>query len=281
MDVRPNTEKIGEQTLPKYTPQHLDNVAVGVDIMWSRRQQQQRYGILEGEPLLVVGTQQEKEFYDGQRRRGRRNNDLNTIWERHRDMNLQRHKLDSVTSDIHTLSVEGKEEEEESDISILVYQTSTAATIQKLSSISTDTKDQKSRPYRHGIERFYVQDTGGVITYKTKVSGSVYICIQSKKASPQYPSRAGIHVQYDLHQQQRQVWSSLTDTLTSIRRNQVQTMLNEADYAKTLEVNFHTQSLHLYAASTQYSLVRILCLLLIGFVQLQFLLHYFHKKHIL
>jgi hypothetical protein len=272
-----NKESAKKEALPKQSTQYLDHDAVmGIDAMWSRRQQQHP-GKMVGSQL---GTHQEKQFYDSERR------DLNSLWERHRDRKIQQNQpsinLSKGDEIIHSFPSKGEDQEEESDISILVYQTIKTSESQSTISFHSDEKQKKILPKRHGIERYYIQERKGRISYTTsKISGSVHICVQSKRASPQYPSRAGIEVQYDFYRrQQQQLLMSLVDTLTYMRKDQVQTMLKEADYTKTLEVAFHAQSVQFSGAVIRYSVVRILCLILIAIVQLQFLLHFFNKKRL-
>jgi hypothetical protein len=257
-----------KQALPKQSTQYLDHDAVvGMDAMWSRRQQQ-RQGTMEGG---ITGTHQEKQLYDSPIR------DLNTFWERHKDMKIQQQQL-VVEGDESIPLYSG----EESDISILVYQTIEPSESPSSLMAPKEDKQKKNRPNRHGIERYYIQETNGRISYTTSTTpGSLHICVQSKKASPQHPSRAGIDVQYDFYQkQQQQLFLSLTDTLTFMGNDQVPTMLKEADSAKTIEVAFHAQSIKFSADIIRYSIVRIVCLLLIAIVQLQFLMHFFNKKRL-
>lgn len=279
-DIDLSNKGTKKQALPKQSTQYLDQDAgvVGIDAMWSRRQQQLQGTMVGG----IIGTHQEKQLYDTDTQI----RDLNTFWERHKDMKIQQQHLGSNLAEgdesIHLLPSKGEDSGEESDISILVYQT-----IETMESPSTliapkDDKQKKNRPNRHGIERYYIQETKGRITYTTSTTpGSVHICVQSKKASPQYPSRAGIDVQYDFYRkQQQQLLMSLADTLTFMGKDQVPTMLKEADYAKTIEVAFHAQSIKFSGDIIRYSIVRILCLLLIAIVQLQFLMHFFNTKRL-
>jgi hypothetical protein len=268
---------VKKETLPKQSTQYLDHDAVvGIDAMWSRRQQQ-----LQGEMVGgLLGTHQETQFYDSERR------DLNSLWEGHRDRKIQQNQLSINFSQgdesIHSFPSKGEDQEEESDISILVYQTIKTSESPSTIISHSDEKQKKILLKRHGIERYYIQERKGTISYTTsKISGSVHICVQSKKASPQYPSRAGIEVQYDFYRKQQQkLLMSLADTLTYMRKDQVQAMLKEADYAKTLEVAFHAQSVQFSGDIIQYSMVHILCLILIAIVQLQFLLHFFNRKRL-
>lgn len=246
------------QRLPK---EHDRGTVAGLDMIWNQWSGKKLDAVNRGiHPHYHQMGRQNQHHHDS--------HNVNKMWERYTDKKLN-HQVTAM--ELQKKVPHRGYAAAEADISILVYQTAS----------STTAPPPREDRRRIGVERFYVDQQIGTVQYKTTISGNVHVCIQSKNASPRLPSRADVRVIFPnspvLLNQQQQSKMALADALAALN-GQLEHILNQADFAKNFEVQFHTQSLNLEKATVQYSIFRIICLVLIGTIQMRLIYVFFNKK---
>ena len=259
----PQEKNDSDQERPQLPIDHDRDTVSGLDMIWNQWSGKKLDAVARGvHPHYHQLGRQNQHHHDS--------HNVNKMWERYTDkkLNLQ------VTAMERQNNVPNRAFAAlEADISILIYQTATSRTAPPL---------PKEDRRRIGVERFYIDQQIGAVQYKTTISGNIHVCIQSKHASPRSPSRADIRVVFPhshvlLNQQQQRSKMALVDALAALN-GQLEHILNQADFAKNFEVQFHTQSLNLEKATVHFSIFRIMCLVLIGMIQMRLIYVFFNKK---
>mmetsp|Transcript_61525 Transcript_61525/g.150594 ORF Transcript_61525/g.150594 Transcript_61525/m.150594 type:complete len:331 (+) Transcript_61525:92-1084(+) len=137
----------------------------------------------------------------------------------------------------------------------------------------------------------------GSILFKTGDSdGQVEICVASVMASIKNPVRVSIQVKMTASEEEEEPEEDKTKSgmenvevqakMSRLERdiqtlnNRVKAALNNADFNKEQEANFHQQSVNMNRAATYWPIIQLVILLVTGFTQANHIISYLRTHHI-
>jgi hypothetical protein len=193
------------------------------------------------------------------------------------------------------------------DLSIVV--------LQKMDGLGGRTEWQRRRerllPNQHrqigtGRLRLELNQHNGTIYFDTGgTDGLVEICLQSMSASSVNPKRAALDVSLHVQEQAedaqtppgaaaankknraltegeqlaKMIVPAIQQDIMSMERN-VKMIINNADYAKEQEIDFHMASVNMNRATKYWPMIHITVLFIAGFTQANHIVSFFKERHI-
>ena len=139
------------------------------------------------------------------------------------------------------------------------------------------------------LEKFDVAKKEGSFMYTTNEDGTLQICTQSIMASRLNPRRIHLNLSTVTEKityiapDQSEVESHLSTLETRLSQfaDEMESILDYADYSKSKEVEFHKQSLEMNAAATWWPLIQIVVLIFTGFSQANYMVQFFKRRHLI
>jgi hypothetical protein len=133
----------------------------------------------------------------------------------------------------------------------------------------------------------------GSVTHKFEVDGEANVCIRSSSANPKFPQLFGLRVETNVHDLASKKASHSGDEASAdvhlsqmeleMQRiqNGMRTILNQADFAKTRDAEFHIQTKHMHEASMWWPVVQVCILIITGFTQASHITRFFQSRRII
>eukprot|EP00591_Stephanopyxis_turris_P006841 CAMPEP_0195518388 /NCGR_PEP_ID=MMETSP0794_2-20130614/12786_1 /TAXON_ID=515487 /ORGANISM="Stephanopyxis turris, Strain CCMP 815" /LENGTH=213 /DNA_ID=CAMNT_0040647339 /DNA_START=268 /DNA_END=909 /DNA_ORIENTATION=+ len=134
-----------------------------------------------------------------------------------------------------------------------------------------------------------ITNQSGKISHKVELDGPVQVCIFSHAAHAKNPVRLGFQIMEGLGDNEKDAENNEKEVKDHITRlyihvteltNVIGGVLREADYAKEREIEFHSLSQNMHAASQWWPIVHIFVLLLTGFTQASHMVRFFKSKRL-
>lgn len=125
----------------------------------------------------------------------------------------------------------------------------------------------------------------GTLKHKIDADGEVSVCIRASTASSINPMRFGLHCttgrsSSELAKQKEDDHLSKVEIQLVRLKDEMTSILKEADFAKEREMVFHSQSVSMNAASMWWPIVQLIVLLVTGFTQARHMVGFFKSRNI-